>query len=251
MASSVDSMSDHLVIITGASSGIGAAIAEQALTGGAAVATMSRRPGPGDHLAVDLGDPATWANAVLWTDSRIREAAGSGATRVSYVHNAGTLEPVGFAGEVDEAAYQTNVLLNSAAGQVLGSGFLTTMADVGLDGLLIMMSSGAGKHPIAGWSSYCAAKAALDMWVRVAGLEQQERNSKTIVASVAPGVVDTAMQAEVRSRSSDAFPDVARFRAMHDEGQLASADDVGSMFWNLCQRPNVEQGTVTSISDVV
>lgn len=50
----------QLMIITGASSGIGAELAEQAEAAGHTVATVSRRPGPGQHLAADLGDPESW-----------------------------------------------------------------------------------------------------------------------------------------------------------------------------------------------
>ena len=134
---------------------------------------------------------------------------------------------------------------------MLGSGFVSTMNDLDAEGLLVMMSSGAGKQPFTGWSSYCAAKAALDMWVRVVALEQAERKSKVVVASVGPGVVDTPMQAEIRSREHDAFPDVDRFQAMHADGKLASPSDVGRMYWELCQRSDIEQGTVASISDLV
>jgi NAD(P)-dependent dehydrogenase (short-subunit alcohol dehydrogenase family) len=244
-------MSDHLVIITGASSGIGAALAHHALTAGARVATMSRRPGPGRHVAVDLGDPSLWPTAVEWINARVREAAEDGIDRVSFVHNAGTLEPIGFAGEVDTTAYQAAVLLNSGSGQVLGSGFLSVMDSVGLDGLLVMMRSGAGKRPIPGWSGYCAAKSALDMWVRVVGMERAERTAGVVVASVAPGVVDTPMQAEIRSQSSHTFPDVEQFQSLHADGALASADDVGRMFWELCRRTNLVQGVVASITELV
>lgn len=47
-------MSQMLSIITGASSGIGAELAQQAEAVGHTVATVSRRPGPGHHLAADL-----------------------------------------------------------------------------------------------------------------------------------------------------------------------------------------------------
>ncbi len=89
------------------------------------------------------------------------------------------------------------------------------------------------------------------MWVQVVGLERAQRGSGVVVASVGPGVVDTPMQAEIRSQSADAFPDVEQFQAMHEGGQLASVDDVGRRFWALCQRTDLAQGTVASITDLV
>ncbi len=59
-------MSAQLTIITGASSGIGAELARQAEAAGHTVATVSRRPGPGNHLAADLSDPSSWNGVCDW-----------------------------------------------------------------------------------------------------------------------------------------------------------------------------------------
>lgn len=257
-------MSD-LIIITGASSGIGHYLAQAAAADGAQVATLSRRPGPGNHLTVDLGDPDRWPTVVGWITELVGE---QDHPHISFVHNAGTLEPIGFAAEVDLDGYRNNVLVNSAAGQVLGAGFLAAMAArrTPATGLLIMMSSGAGKHPYPGWSSYCAAKAALDMWVRAVGLEQSERTgdvsigpagaglSPVTVASIAPGVVATAMQDMIRDQDEGRFPNVERFRDLHRDGNLADPAEVGAKFWRLCRRhaadPGfIEQGAVSTITD--
>ena len=118
-------MTDSLLtIITGASSGIGAAMAAAADDAGHTVATVSRRPGPGRHLAADLAQPSEWGDVATWIDGLIDERSWR---RVALVHNAGTLEPIGFAGEVDHDAYVSNVLLNSAAGQVLGDRFIASI----------------------------------------------------------------------------------------------------------------------------
>lgn len=240
-------MTKHLIIISGASSGIGAALAEVAAADGAAVATLSRRPGPGRHLAVDLAEVDRWPDVLQWMDDRIADAVDGGADRVSFVHNAGTLEPIGFAGQVDQEAYTANVLVNAASGQVLGAGFLSIMNRRGLPGTLIMVSSGAGKQPISGWSAYCSAKAALDMWVQVAGMEQEAIGSSVVVGAVAPGVVDTDMQAAIRTSDDDRFPDVGLFRDLHEQGALRSPMDAARLYWSACTSGRLAQGAVTSI----
>ncbi|HXZ48651.1 MAG TPA: SDR family NAD(P)-dependent oxidoreductase, partial [Usitatibacter sp.] len=93
---------------------------------------------------------------------------------------------------------------------------------------IVNISSGAGRRPVAGWSAYCVAKAGLDMASRVAALEARERGAAVEVTSLAPGVVDTGMQAAVRSVSEADFPDVERFRRMKAEGALRSAGDVAA-----------------------
>lgn len=227
-------MSDQqLTIITGASSGIGAAMADAAASAGHTVATVSRRPGPGHHLAADLADPTCWGTVADWIDQLIEEGAPD---RVTLIHNAGTLTPIGFAGEVDHDGYRTNVLLNSASAQVLGDRFIAVTAASGRPAMLMVISSGAGKNPYPGWSSYCAGKAATDMWCRTAGLEQTMRGSAISVLSMAPGVVDTAMQSMIRDQDETAFPNVARFHDLHDGGQLGDPVEVGAAIFDLAQQ---------------
>lgn len=227
-------MSDqHLTIITGASSGIGAAMAGAATNAGHTVATVSRRPGPGEHLAADLARPDAWATVSEWIDGLVRRTEWS---RVTLIHNAGTLDPIGFAGEVDHDAYRSNVLLNSASAQVIGDRFIGSAAAAECKAMLMVISSGAGKNPYPGWSSYCAGKAATDMWCRTAGLEQELRGSEISVLSMAPGVVATDMQAMIRDQDEAAFPNVARFHEMHDAGQLGDATEVGTAIFQLAQQ---------------
>ena len=70
-----------------------------------------------------------------------------------------------------------------------------------------MISSGAAFTVFEGWSAYCAGKAAMDQWVRTAGAEQARRGSRCRLLAVAPGIVETAMQEEIRAASSDDFPE--------------------------------------------
>jgi len=93
---------------------------------------------------------------------------------------------------------------------------------------IINISSGAGRRPISGWSAYCASKAALDMATRVVALEAQSRRRPVEAVSLAPGVVDTDMQGEIRGMEPAQFADVERFRAMKAEGALRTAEDVAA-----------------------
>lgn len=249
-------MAEHLTIITGASSGIGAALAAEASRASHTVATVSRRPGPGEHLACDLADPASWPEMASWVAELVARRAWD---RITFIHNAGTLDPMGFAGEVDIEAYTKNVLLNSASAQVLGSAFIEAVGSTGMTAMLMVISSGAGKTPYPGWSSYCAGKAATDMWVRVVGMEQTERGQAVSVLSMAPGVVATEMQANIRRQEATAFPNVERFQEMHAGGQLADPADVAATIFELAQQDangqtyrgaTVSNGAVLDIRDL-
>ena len=83
-------------------------------------------------------------------------------------------------------------------------------------------ASGAGSSAYAGWSVYCASKAALDHHARAVALD---RTPGLRIASIAPGVIDTDMQAEIRATSDDRFPDRHRFEALKRDGKLRLPDD--------------------------
>ena len=236
-----------LVWISGASAGIGAALVAT-VPFEAEIVDISRRGGtPGtQHVRADLADPDTWPRVAADFRRRVARFDGDG---VVFIHNAGTLTPLGPADAVDTAAYARNVLLNSAAGQVLGTAFLRATADLCCERHLVMVSSGAARNPYEGLSSYCAAKAALDQWVRTVGLEQQRRTSGCRVVAFAPGPVDTAMQDEIRHSDDSAFPQVERFRALKANGDLGTPKEAAMAIWSLLDRP-LENGAVLHIRDL-
>jgi benzil reductase ((S)-benzoin forming) len=124
----------------------------------------------------------------------------------------------------DATDLERNIFVNLVAPMLLMRRFLRATEGVALLRRIVNISSGAARRPIAGWSAYCAAKAGLDMATRVVALEAP----KVEAASLAPGVIDTAMQGVVRSASERDFPDVERFRRMKAEGELRSAEDVAA-----------------------
>ncbi|WP_134128473.1 SDR family NAD(P)-dependent oxidoreductase [Kribbella pratensis] len=237
-----------LVWISGASAGLGAALAATIPFEGAELIDISRRGGtPGvQHVAVDLADPKSWA--VVENDFRQRIEAGN-PELVVFIHNAGTLTPLGSADHVDTEEYTRNVLLNSAAAQVLGQSFLRAVSGRDCEQHLIMVSSGAANRPHEGESSYCAGKAAIDQWVRTVGLEQQHRSPGCRVISVSPGSIDTDMQAELRAASPDEVPVSDRFREMQALGHLAKPETVARTIWSLLDR-DLPSGTVLHVRDV-
>lgn len=162
-----------------------------------------------------------------------------------FIHAAGTLTPIGFAGEVNTDAYASNVVLNSASGQVLGHLFLEAVRDRSGTFDVVMISSGASSSVYPGWSSYGAGKAALDQWVRNVGSEQKERGGAR-VSAIAPGVVATAMQEEIRAIPEEDFPNVERFHELHDEGKLAEPEDAARRVWDAIER-GIETGSVIDV----
>lgn len=238
---------ENLVFISGASSGIGQAMA-QAVPFPARVLDLSRRGGGAgvEHVKADLATTEGWRAAAACFE---RELAGFAGVRAVFVHAAGTLTPIGFAGEVDPEGYRDQVLLNAAAPAILGDAFLRAFAASRAErGLVLMISSGAASSVYPGWSAYCAGKAALDQWVRTVGEEQHERGDRCRVVAVAPGIVETAMQREIRETAERDFPEVERFKDLHAEGALKTPEQAARELWELLES-EPENGSVLDVRE--
>jgi len=140
------------------------------------------------------------------------------------------------------------VLLNAAAPPALGHRFLAAVSHLRARRELVLISSGAAGKDYRGWSSYGAAKAGIDRWVSTVGAEQEVRGG-TRVLSVAPGVLDTAMQTTVRSTDPRDFPDLGRFEALHRDGQLVDPEDAARSLWEVIDDPQVVTGSVLDLRD--
>jgi len=239
-------MTTSLIWISGASGGIGQALARTVPWDSARVIGISRTPLEGiEHLEADLSDPASWPAVGA---SFRRELDGFAGERVVFVHAAGTLDPMGFVGEVDTDTYVRNVLLNSASPQVLGQMFVAAVRDVAARRHLVMLTSGAARSVYPGWSSYGAAKASVDQWVRNVGAEQSSRGGVNVTA-IAPGTVDTGMQSLLRQTRVEDFPSRQKFVDLHTAGKLADPDAVARDIWGTLDR-GLDNGAVLDLRDL-
>jgi benzil reductase ((S)-benzoin forming) len=213
----------HLFLISGASRGLGAALAECALADGHSVISIARSPCPhGDWLALDLVDHARIEPAIGKT------LALHAGRRDGYVlvNNAAMLEPIG--SEHDSQAATDHLAVNLVAPVMLSRAFLRALTDVDAPKRIVNISSGAAVRPFDGWAMYCASKAGLDQFGRCLALEQQRARHPADVVSVSPGVIDTAMQATIRASDPDRFPLVDAFRGLQAEGELQSPAEVAA-----------------------
>lgn len=230
------------VWVTGASRGIGRALAASVPWRDALVTGVSRsRPDDPprlsgsvhyEHLIADLSGPEGW---MAVTGSVRAALAEGGVDRAVMMHCAAAVGPIGFAGEVEPSEYQQSVVLNSVAPLVLGQGFIQALRDApgDVEGMLMLMSSGSSGGVYEGWSSYKAGKAAVDEWVRITAAEEDRRSDGVRVLAVAPGVVATGMQEEIRGTADQDFPRVRKFIDLHEQGALADPEQVARRVWKL------------------
>ena len=158
------------------------------------------------------------------------------ASRWVLVNNAGMVDPVARNQALDAATLAASVAVNLTAPMLITSHFLAATAGLAADRRVLHISSGAGRNPMAGWSVYCAVKAGLDMHARTVKLDNAQEAHPVRIASIAPGVIDTQMQATIRASDPAAFPQIERFHALKEQGQLATADDTAARLLNYLER---------------
>ncbi len=224
-----------LVILTGHSRGLGEALAHELLACGCSVIGLSRkamaRPPVApqglrfDQVCIDLSDPP--ALEKLLEDDCLRWPLRQ-ADRAVLIHNAGLLSPVALVGEQSQTELIQSVGVNVTAALLLANWFVGASQGCA-DRRLVQVSSGAARSAYAGWSVYCATKAALDHHARALALEAalpHAPSSGLRICSLAPGIIDTDMQAQVRATELAAFPMRAKFDELKASGGLASPQDV-------------------------
>ena len=211
----------RLALVTGTSSGIGAAVASQLLEHDWQVIGVARRTpkfpaGNYQHLALDLADVAT-AAAAIERELGPRLAEGSWE-RLGLVNNA-ALAPAGRVQKLEAAELERAYAVNAVMPLWL-MGFVLRRRPEGTEVRVVNISSGAAQRPFPGLATYCSTKAALRMAGMVVAAEVEDIG----VFSYEPGVVDTEMQRATREMPLEEFPWGATFRQYHTEGRLAAPE---------------------------
>ena len=213
-------------IVTGHTKGLGSALALHLLDRGVPVLGLARTssgqlakkfPALFSEAAVDLGQITYLAT---WLASGALEQYLNKCSTVLLINNAGMVQPVGSLSQQDPQEVAVSVTLNVAAPLMLATAVIR--ATPGKQRRVLHISSGAGSSAYPGWSVYCATKAALDHNARAVALDAEEG---VRICSLAPGVIDTEMQATIRATSDQQFPLRQRFVDMKATGQLVAPED--------------------------
>lgn len=249
-------MPSTLTILTGASRGMGAAMAEQVLAPDATVLCISRQRHPRlDDLAEtrrcrlvqwqrDLSDPAPVA---VELEQFLAGLAGSTFGEARLINNAAALSRLGPVDEDEPAQLQRALRVGLEAPLLLSAAFLRgTRGWTGRRSIL-NISSGLGRRAMAGSATYCAIKAGLDHLSRAMALDEAQRPNGAAIVSLAPGVIDTDMQVQLRAADDRGFPDKARFLALKSEGQLSSPADAARRVLDFLEREGFGQDVVADV----
>jgi benzil reductase ((S)-benzoin forming) len=220
--------------ITGSSSGLGLSLTKLLLSEGWGVTGISRHQGPEHeayhHINLDLSAPG--AAHTLNFDPGIAED-------VLLINNAGTLGEIGWMGTIADESLERGLTLNLVSPAVLINRFLEQTRQVAGRRNILNISSGAAQNAYDGWGMYCSSKAGLDMLGETAALESHlSGDTRTRIFSVAPGILDTPMQALIRASDESGFSHLEKFKTLHREGKLASPDSVARQLMRIVENPD-------------
>ncbi len=239
-------------IVTGHNRGLGEALADQLLARNVAVLGLSRSrhatlkqryPTLLEEIELELADPARVAQ---WVASDALRSFVSGAQSVLLINNAGMVQPIGPIEGQDAADIASAVSLNVATPLMLASALAAASADAS-DRRIVHISSGAARNAYAGWSIYCATKAALDHHARAVALDA---NRALRICSLAPGVIDTNMQAQIRGSGEEQFPLREKFEDLKRNGQLATPEQCATQLLDYAFSDAFGQLPVADIREV-
>jgi benzil reductase ((S)-benzoin forming) len=236
-------LAGKVAVITGASRGVGAGMAAHFAAAGLHLGLCARhrpdlvaRTRPRAHdgridraeqplvASVDVADVAAldaFAQSVIDRFGRID----------LWVNNAGVLEPIGPLAESDPVEAARHLAINLTGPMFATMIFARHVRSRPGDGVLINISSGAGSRPYSGWALYCASKAGLERMTEAVDLEERAHGLRAY--AVAPGVVDTDMQAMIRATDPSKFPEAPSFVALKEAGAFNTAPHVAERLLEL------------------
>lgn len=227
-------MARHLTVITGASRGMGLAIAGQLLDEGHDLLCISRKTQPAlEERAARAGvaceqwpqDLARAAAVAARLETWLQSKARGDLESVTLINNAALLPSAAPLGHIGLQELEDAIRVDLEAPLLLTSAFLRATAGWRATRKVLNISSGLGRRPMASQALYCAAKAGMDLFTRCVALEEEKHPNGAKVCSLAPGVIDTDMQVQLRSGDPKEFPDVGNFTGMKEKGVLASPED--------------------------
>jgi short-subunit dehydrogenase len=251
-------MRQHLFILTGASRGMGLAMAGQLLAPDHRLLCLSRQTHPAlaaqaaavgcqlEQWPCDLNQAIDAAAALGDWLSRLDVTDLASAT---LINNAGVIPRIAPLSASDPADLAQALRVGLEAPLLLTAAFLRASESWELPRKVLNISSGLGRRAMASQAGYCAAKAGMDHFTRCLALDEARKPQGARVCSLAPGVIDTDMQMQLRGAEPEAFPDQDNFIGLKNRGQLSSPADAASRVLAWLARPDFGANPVADVRD--
>ena len=253
----------HLTVVTGATRGMGRAMAHQLVSPDRLLLCISRGVDDtltqaavqaGAHLEQWSQDLSQSLEACERLERWLASLHAPGLLSATLINNAGVIPTIAPIGQCPPEDIARALRVGLEAPMLLTGAFLRATSQwvgAGWRGSrkVLNISSGLGRRPMASQSPYCAAKSGMDHFSRCVAIEESLRPHGARIVSLAPGVIDTDMQTQLRSGDPDRFPDLVRFKGLKENGLLTSANDAARTVLAFLERPDFGDSPVADIRD--
>lgn len=242
----------HTYIVTGTTRGLGQAIADLIVHNGDQLLTLSSAA---DHVRANWNniecDLRASETVVPCLKRLLSKGIHSSTDHLVLINNAGVLAPIGGLGQIREDHIQDHLVVNQVAPALLMSAFIRLTLHFSGKRRIINISSGAARHPYAGWSLYCASKAALEMMTLCVASEQKGAVDPVSVCAVSPGKVATDMQVMIRHSDPARFPAQPKFVQAKLSGELVHPEVAARQLLSLDRGGQLKDGGIYDLRNAV
>lgn len=195
----------------------------------------------------DLADSGS-LNGMLQSWLRDSQAKAPWAS-ATLINNAGVIPQIGPISEIAATDLARALRVGLEAPMQVTSAFLRATGAWKAPRKVLNISSGLGRRAMASQAAYCAAKAGMDHFTRCLALEEALKPLGAKVCSLAPGVIDTGMQEQLRAADPEAFPDRDSFVGLKTGGALTSPEDAATRILAFLARPDFGTNPVADVRD--
>lgn len=205
------------------------------------------RSAPHPHsVRLDFCDPVAAATTAM---STLAAMDFSAVQHLCLIANAGTLSPIGPTARQPAAALLANLHANVAGPLLLLSQCVAHTQSLPARKCIAHISSGAARTAYPGWSLYGLAKAGMEQYIRCLAAEQALQPHPFVAVNIVPGVIDTAMQDQIRATPEVDFPMRERFVQRHAAGELRPPRQVAQAVLRILARHDLQGGERYDVAD--
>ncbi len=242
---------EKIVIITGASKGLGSGLAKEYHNNGYRVISIARSKVEKlyslEQYQCDLSKTESIEDIITEVFSHLDK---NNTSNLTLINNAGNLGAVNTLENIEPSDINYTIKVNLTAPLIVSSLFIKLSQGWECKKQIFNISSGAAINPYESWAMYCSSKAGLDMMTKVISKEQKEITNGVSIVSIYPGIVDTDMQAKARNAPKENFKSVQRFIDFYKNGDLFTPHQVAQKIYLLDISGELKNGRILDVRNI-